>query len=73
MVFRSRQFLQWVERLIEKAKTGDEAAVATARYVRDEVDYLYSLQARPGQFEETATLKWVRQSKKYLVWRLSHP
>jgi hypothetical protein len=35
------------------------------------LDYLLNLPGRPT--EETATLKRVRQAKRYEVWRLAHP
>jgi hypothetical protein len=35
------------------------------------LDYLVNLPERPT--EETATLKRVRQAKRYEVWRLAHP
>ena len=68
---RSRQFKAWVESLVADAKTGDEFAVTMAKYVYDELNYLRGLESEPD--EDTATLKWVRQSKKHKVWRLSHP
>lgn len=35
------------------------------------LDYLLNLPGRPT--EETATLKRVRQAKRYEIWRLAHP
>lgn len=68
---RSRQFKAWVDALVAKAKSGDPSALLMARYAYDELDYLRQLSAPPG--EDTATLKRVRQSKRYQAWRLSHP
>jgi len=68
---RSRQFKVWVDALVAKAKSGDASALLMARYAYDELDYLRQLTAPPT--EDTATLKQVRQSKRYKVWRLSHP
>lgn len=34
---------------------------------------LQALTATPEQGDETASLKWVRQSRRYQVWRTSHP
>lgn len=42
-----------------------------AQHAYDELSYLKNLEAQPT--EDTATLKRVRQSKTYQVWRLSHP
>lgn len=42
-----------------------------ARHVLDELNYIKTLDREPD--EDTATLKRVRQSKRYRVWRLSHP
>jgi hypothetical protein len=70
-VHRSRQFAHWVDDLVAKAKTGDQIAIQTAKYVVDEPNYIKALDAEPA--EDTATLKKVRQSRIYKVWRLSHP
>lgn len=70
-IHRSGQFKRWVDQLVVKAKAGDPVALRMAKHVVDELDYLQALDAEPD--EDTATLKWVRQSKKYRVWRLSHP
>lgn len=68
---RSQQFARWVDDLVARAKAGDEQALTMARHAFDELTYLKNLDAEPT--EDTATLKRVRQSKKYPVWRLSHP
>lgn len=70
-VHRSQQFRRWVDELVVKAKAGDERAVRTARHVLDELNFIKNLDSEPA--EDTATLKWVRQSRKNRVWRLSHP
>ena len=38
-----------------------------------ELAVLRSLDEPPQADDETADLKWVRQSKRYRVWRVSHP
>jgi len=68
---RSRQFKAWVDALVAQARAGDASALRMARYAYDELDYLRQLTAPPT--EDTATLKRVRQAKRYPVWRLSHP
>ena len=70
-VHRSQQFKRWVDDLVAKAKTGDDLAVRMAKHVLDELNYIKSLTSEPT--EDTATLKRVRQSRKHVVWRLSHP
>ena len=72
-VVRSREFDGWAGRVIERAGAGDPVALATARHLLDQIEYLEALEQPPLRGEETATLKWVRQSKKNTVWRLSHP
>jgi hypothetical protein len=51
-------FGNWLDDLDETARRGD---------------HLEDLEAPPTRETETATLKWVRQSKRYPVWRVSHP
>ena len=70
-VERSRQFKSWADEIVDKATAGDLHHLRMARYVRDELGHLRGLQQEPEH--DTATLKWVRQKKKYRVWRLSHP
>jgi len=53
------------------SKAGDPHALLMAKYFQDELEYLRNLPVEPA--EDTATLKSVRQSGKYRVWRLSHP
>jgi hypothetical protein len=70
-VHRSQQFKRWVDDLAARAKANDLVAVAMAKHVLDELNYIKNLDAEPD--DDTATLKRVRQSGKYRVWRLSHP
>lgn len=70
-IHRSRQFKRWVDDLVARAKSRDQVALRTARHVYDELTYLQGLNGEPD--EDTATLKRVRQSGTYPVWRLSHP
>jgi len=59
-----------IGRLIASAKSGDSLALLVAKYLTDELNYLKGLESEPE--EDTATLKRVRQSGKYPIWRLSH-
>lgn len=68
---RSQQFARWVDDLVARSKDGDAHAFTMSRHVLDELNYLKDLEAEPD--EDTATLKRVRQSRSYQVWRLSHP
>jgi hypothetical protein len=70
-VHRTQQFKRWIDDLVTKAKNGNEHAVKMAKHVLDELNYIKALDAEPA--DDTATLKRVRQSKTYQVWRLSHP
>lgn len=70
-VHRSRQFKRWVDDLAARARGGDPFALELAKHVLDELNYIRALEAEPD--EDTASLKRVRQSRKYRVWRLSHP
>lgn len=70
-VHRSQQFARWATGLVERAKAGDLISTRMAKHVLDELNYLKALDEEPA--EDTATLKRVRQSKRYPLWRLSHP
>ncbi len=70
-VHRSAQFKRWVDGVVAKAKAGDDRALRIAKHVLDELNYIRNLESEPD--EDTATLKRVRQSRTYRVWRLSHP
>lgn len=59
-----------MEGLVRRAAKGDAHALLMAQYLRDQLEYVQQLSAAPT--EDTATLKAVRQSKNYQVWRLSH-
>ena len=70
-VYTTRDFDRQTEAIVEAAKAGKPGALARAKRLQDEFNYLRSLAAIPT--EETATLKRVRQSRKFPVWRVSHP
>lgn len=69
-VERSSNFARWTATLIEKAKAGDPYSQRVAARVLDQLRYLQALPEAP--IDESATLKRVRQSRKYRLWRLSH-
>ncbi|GAB3148629.1 hypothetical protein GCM10027161_45560 [Microbispora hainanensis] len=65
-------FGAWLDRLEAEARAGDHRSrlklVLTARAL----DQLRKLAEPPHRDEETATLRWVRQSRRYPLWRVSH-
>lgn len=67
----SREFDQMVDRLEEQANAGGTAAATELDLIAAQLVYLQDLDGQP--FEETLTLRRVRQSRRYPVWRLSHP
>lgn len=66
-------FGDWLDRLDARVRSGDEHARAIRRRVLAALRDLQVLSASPTTTEETPWLKWVRQSKRYPVWRTSHP
>jgi hypothetical protein len=64
-------FWDWLDRLAEKAAGGDEHARLTRLYALAELRLLQRLEGKPT--EESASLKRVRQSKRYPLWRVAHP
>jgi hypothetical protein len=70
-LFWPDSFDEQLDRLEQEADGGDARAQAVFEYVIAEMDYLRRLSGPPT--EETQNLKRVRQSKKYPLWRVSHP
>lgn len=66
-------FGDWLDDLDENARRGDKHAEQILILVTAALKHLEDLEAPPTRDVETATLKWVRQSKRYPVWRVSHP
>jgi hypothetical protein len=66
------EFGEWLDRVEVAARGGDPAARKTLAYVVRALNQLRSLQRPPSRDEETAVLKWVRQSRRYPLWRVSH-
>jgi len=67
------QFWAYVDRLEAAARAGDQHARLVLKYLIDELAVLQELDRPPSQAEENADLKWVRQSRRYPLWRVSHP
>lgn len=64
---------RWLTALEERDQRGDVHAGQALELVTAALKYLQDLQQSPTRETETATLKWVRQSKRYPLWRVSHP
>lgn len=67
------QFWAYVDRLEAEARAGDQRARLALTYLVDELAVLQELDGPPSRAEESADLKWVRQSGRYPLWRVSHP
>ena len=65
-------FGRWLDRLEADARSGDERARTILVFVARALDQLRHLPEPPGRDNETATLRWVRQSRRYPLWRVSH-
>lgn len=66
-------FGDWLDKLDAKTQEGDDHAQQVLILVTAALKHLDNLTEPPTRDTETATLKWVRQSKRYTVWRVSHP
>ncbi|WP_020386670.1 hypothetical protein [Kribbella catacumbae] len=66
-------FGDWLDRVETRADKGDEHAKQVLVLVAAELKHLQDLKEPPTRETETATLRWVRQSKRYPLWRVSHP
>jgi hypothetical protein len=69
----SLEFDRWLDRLETEAKNGDQRSQLVYDLVSSELVRLQRLTDVPTAETETAMLKWVRQSRRYRVWRVSHP
>ncbi|WP_214105202.1 hypothetical protein [Acrocarpospora catenulata] len=65
-------FGNWLDRLEADARTGNEHSRLTLVFTARALDQLRNLSEPPDRDEETATLRWVRQSRRYALWRVSH-
>ncbi|ROZ87996.1 hypothetical protein [Gordonia sp. OPL2] len=67
----SREFDDYLTRLEESAARGNVVDRSRLDLLLAELQVLAELEAVP--VVESATLKRVRQSRRYVVWRVSHP
>jgi hypothetical protein len=51
-VYRAQQFKRWVDDLVATAKAGDERAVAMARHVLDELNYIKASTGHPARTQQ---------------------
>lgn len=65
------EFDGWLNRLESAAEGGSRIARLQLDYIDAQLVVLEELTGEP--VEETAVLRRVRQSRKFAVWRLSHP
>ncbi len=66
------EFGTWLDRLEADARAGDERARTVLVFVARALDQLRNLREPLVREGETATLRWVRQSRRYPLWRVSH-
>jgi hypothetical protein len=62
-----------MDRLEADARAGDRHARLVLKYLVDELAVLQEREGPPGHAEQSIDLKRVQQSKRYLLWRVSHP
>lgn len=66
------EFGRWLDRLETEARSGDQRAHTILVFVARALDQLRNLAEPPTEETETATLRRVRQSRRYPLWRVSH-
>ncbi|SNQ46699.1 conserved hypothetical protein [Frankia canadensis] len=65
-------FGRWLDRLEDEAHAGDGHSRLLLAYTARALDQLRRRSDPPTPDSETATLRWVRQSRRYPLWRVSH-
>ena len=66
------EFGRWLDRLEAEAHSGDQRARTILTLAARALDQLRNLTEPPTEETETATLRHVRQSRRYQLWRVSH-
>jgi len=66
------EFGRWLDRLEDEARSGDERSRLILAFTARALDQLRNLTDPPTDETEMATLKRVRQSRRYQLWRVSH-
>jgi hypothetical protein len=67
------EFGTWLDGVETRADKGDAHAQQVLILVTAALKRLQDLEEPPTRDTETATLRWIRQSKRYPLWRVSHP
>ena len=66
------EFGRWLDHVEERARSGDERSRLLLTFTARALDQLRKLTDPPTENTETATLRQVRQSSRYELWRVSH-
>jgi hypothetical protein len=66
-------FGAWLDDLEARVEEGEAHAKQVLILVTAALKHLQELKEPPTRDTETATLRWIRQSKRYPLWRVSHP
>ena len=62
---RPTDFGRWLDRLEEQARSGDQRSRTVLMFTARALDQLRRLAGPPGDGDEMATLRKVRQSRRY--------
>lgn len=65
-------FGRWLDRLEDDARSGNERSRLILAFTARALDQLRNLPGAPREEDQTATLRLVRQSRRYQLWRVSH-
>ena len=66
------EFGRWLDRVEDDARSGNKRSRLILAYTVRALDQLRNLPGPPSAEDETATLRQVRQSRRYQLWRVSH-
>lgn len=66
------EFGRWLDKIEEQANAGDMRSRLLLTFTARALDQLRKLTDPPTDDTETATLRRVRQSRRYELWRVSH-
>jgi hypothetical protein len=66
------EFGTWLDRLEAEARAGDQRSRLLLVFTARALDQLRNMTGPPAPDAETATLRWVRQSRRHQLWRVSH-
>ena len=66
------EFGRWLDRLEGEARSGEQRSRTILAFAARALDQLRNLAEPPTEATETATLRRVRQSRRYPLWRVSH-